>query len=462
MKKTITLAIAFLMNVVVFAQAPEMMSYQAVIRDAADNLVASSPIGMKISILQGSPSGIAAYVETHTPTSNQNGLISIEIGNGTIVSGDFAAIDWTNGPYFVKSETDPTGGTSYTITGISQLLSVPYALHAGNAYWEKHPTQDKVRYTGQVGVRGYPGSHDTLVDLKIYSLPEPFSEGTIRLTGTNENTSYSQWTDLKSSYDGYITSSKFSIYTRNKGEMNENFVINSLGYTGIGISSPVANFHLQNRGFSNLLIESTGSVEDASVWLKNPSKTWRLHGDQNDDNKFKIGLWTDYSETGGLVELQHAMTIDTSGNVGIGTSSPSSLFHVFGLANKHLLTLSTNSSTQPYSTFTSRTITFRDTISSAFIGLTYEPPSSSLSINNEPTIGFYTAASQGPNRHFNIRFNGANRFTVSGNGVTSINSIMKLIPRNSVPSNPEKGWIYFNNTTNKLMVFDGNIWQSCW
>ena len=75
---------------------------------------------------------------------------------------------------------------------------------------------------------------------------DPFSEGTIRLKGTNNNSSYSQWTDLKSSYDGYQTSSKFSIYTRDQGQMNENFVINSLGFTGIGVSSPVANFHLQN------------------------------------------------------------------------------------------------------------------------------------------------------------------------------------------------------------------------
>lgn len=88
---------------------------------------------MQISILQGSASGTAVYIETQEPTTNANGLVSIEIGDGTIVSGDFTTIDWTNGPYFIKTETDPTGGTSYTITGTSQLLSVPYALHAKTA-----------------------------------------------------------------------------------------------------------------------------------------------------------------------------------------------------------------------------------------------------------------------------------------------------------------------------------------
>ncbi|MEA3508406.1 MAG: FISUMP domain-containing protein, partial [Synergistota bacterium] len=78
-------------------------------------------------------SGTAVYVETQTPTTNVNGLVSIEIGAGTVQSGDFTTIDWANGPYFIKTETDPAGGTNYTITGTSQLLSVPYALHAKSA-----------------------------------------------------------------------------------------------------------------------------------------------------------------------------------------------------------------------------------------------------------------------------------------------------------------------------------------
>jgi hypothetical protein len=115
-----------------FAQSPEKMSYQAVIRDASDNLVTNQTVGMQISILQGSASGTAVYEETQTPTTNANGLVSIELGTGT-TSDDFTTIDWANGPYFIKTETDPTGGTNYTITGTSQLLSVPYALYAANA-----------------------------------------------------------------------------------------------------------------------------------------------------------------------------------------------------------------------------------------------------------------------------------------------------------------------------------------
>lgn len=136
MNKLYTIAIALLISLCVFAQVPEKMSYQAVIRNASNNLVTSTAVAMQISILRGSTSGTAVYVETQTPTTNANGLVSIELGSGTVVSGNFSNINWANGPYFVKTETDPdgaTGGISYTIAGTSQLLSVPYALYAANA-----------------------------------------------------------------------------------------------------------------------------------------------------------------------------------------------------------------------------------------------------------------------------------------------------------------------------------------
>jgi microcystin-dependent protein len=132
MKKYYTILAALVLSIGVFAQSPEKMSYQAVIRDGENNLVTDTQIGMQISILQGDANGSAVYTETQLPTTNANGLVSIEIGAGA-TSDDFSAIDWASGPYFVKTETDPAGGTTYTITGTSQLLSVPYALHAKTA-----------------------------------------------------------------------------------------------------------------------------------------------------------------------------------------------------------------------------------------------------------------------------------------------------------------------------------------
>jgi hypothetical protein len=146
MKNIFTVTIALILTVGTFAQAPEKMSYQAVVRDASNQLVQTQAVGMQISILQGGATGVPVYVETQTPSTNANGLVSLEIGTGIVVSGNFTTIDWANNTYFIKIETDPTGGTNYTITGTNQLMSVPYALHAKTA--ESITNTDKF-YLGQ-------------------------------------------------------------------------------------------------------------------------------------------------------------------------------------------------------------------------------------------------------------------------------------------------------------------------
>ena len=133
MKKVYTFFLAVILTAICLAQAPQKMSYQAVIRDAGGTLVQSHAVGMRIQILQTSEFGAAVYVETHATSTNANGLVTLEIGSGNVVLGTFAGINWAAGPYFIKTETDPTGGTSYSIMGTSQLLSVPYALYAKTA-----------------------------------------------------------------------------------------------------------------------------------------------------------------------------------------------------------------------------------------------------------------------------------------------------------------------------------------
>ncbi|WP_374463128.1 beta strand repeat-containing protein [Chryseobacterium sp.] len=115
------------------SQAPEKMSYQAVMRNGSGQLLANQAIAVKVSILQGSPAGAAVYSERLTGNTNANGLISLEIGTGTVLTGTFSTIDWPAGSYYLKTETDPAGGINYTIAGTSQLLSVPYAMYAKSA-----------------------------------------------------------------------------------------------------------------------------------------------------------------------------------------------------------------------------------------------------------------------------------------------------------------------------------------
>ncbi|AZA78733.1 collagen-like protein [Chryseobacterium sp. G0186] len=115
------------------SQAPEKMSYQAVIRNGSGQLLSNQAIAIRLSILQGSAAGPSVYSERLTGNTNANGLVTLEIGTGTVLSGTFSTIDWPTGSYYLKTETDPSGGTTYTITGTSQLLSVPYAMYAKSA-----------------------------------------------------------------------------------------------------------------------------------------------------------------------------------------------------------------------------------------------------------------------------------------------------------------------------------------
>lgn len=150
MKKITTFLFAIIIATGVFAQSPDKMSYQTVIRNAGGSLV-NGPVGIKISILQGSISGSAVFVETHTLNTNVNGLATLTIGNGANISGTIAGIDWSAGPYFIKTETDPTGGTSYTIVGTSELQSVPYALHSKGG-WTKTGNDISSPNSGNVGI----------------------------------------------------------------------------------------------------------------------------------------------------------------------------------------------------------------------------------------------------------------------------------------------------------------------
>ena len=131
MKKLLTLLAAFSIVLTLQAESPEKISYQAIIRNTKGELVKNQSIGMKISIyFYNKTMPVTSYAETHTPTTNENGLVSIEIGTGKVVTGVFADLDWAAKAYYLKTEIDPGGRTSYSITSDTQILSVPYALHA--------------------------------------------------------------------------------------------------------------------------------------------------------------------------------------------------------------------------------------------------------------------------------------------------------------------------------------------
>jgi hypothetical protein len=152
MRKIILLVLTVFTVPNIWSQSPEKMSYQAVIRDSDNTLITDAVVGTQISILQGSANGVVVYEEEHSIMTNGNGLLSLEIGTGTPLNGSFTTIDWSNGPYYIRTATDPMGGNNYAIVSTSQMLSVPYALYAATA-GNNTPGPE-----GPQGIQGPPGN----------------------------------------------------------------------------------------------------------------------------------------------------------------------------------------------------------------------------------------------------------------------------------------------------------------
>ena len=112
---------------------PQAISYQAVARDAQGKVIAAQTIGVKVEILKGSASGEVVFSETHNPTSSRTGTVNLLIGQGSPVTGEFAAIDWGGDTYYLQLSMDVAGGSNYQLVSTTQMLPVPYALYAAKA-----------------------------------------------------------------------------------------------------------------------------------------------------------------------------------------------------------------------------------------------------------------------------------------------------------------------------------------
>jgi len=126
MKRVIFLFFSLFVNILIFAQSPESINYQAIVRNNTNQPLQNTEIQVQFDIIQSDITGTVVYSETQTDTTNDFGLINLEIGNGSILSGNFSDIDWANGPFFLNVKIDY--GNGLTDLGTQKLISVPYAL----------------------------------------------------------------------------------------------------------------------------------------------------------------------------------------------------------------------------------------------------------------------------------------------------------------------------------------------
>lgn len=244
MKNSIRISLAVLLfsiNCVLYAQAPQKFSYQAVIRNSADQLVSNQQVGVRVSILQGNASGSNVFSELHNPTTNANGLISLQIGTGSNISGSMASINWSNGPFFIKTETDPQGGSNYTITGTTELMSVPYALFSANANLPSGTAVGEMLYwNGNSWVAVAPGvNNQTLTFCNGVPTWGPCPSSTISVTAC----------------DSYVWANNGQTYTT------------SGTYTGnsVGGITPTLNLTITPSSTNTTTVSATGSY----TWANN-------------------------------------------------------------------------------------------------------------------------------------------------------------------------------------------------
>ena len=310
MKKIVLLwliTIVFIVDLI--SQAPNLMSYQAVIWDASGNLVSEKMVSIKISILQGSVTGTSVYSETHKVQTNINGLVSLTIGGGTNSTGKISDIYWGGGSYFLKTETDPTGGNSYTITGISQLMSVPYSFFSGmtgNIQTTKPGLPGQVLKLDEQGKPFWSGSSFPIVSNQMVSLTSCTASLTVNVSDDGGSLVTSRGVVWSTSPNPTITSSKV-IEGNGKGSFSTTlpnlapnttyyiraFATNEVGtgygseikvttFTGTAIPTvttiPISEITSTTAKSGGIVIGDCGSVVTARgvVWSTSPNPTISL------------------------------------------------------------------------------------------------------------------------------------------------------------------------------------------
>jgi len=295
MKKTILSIVGLAISYLTFAQAPQSFQYQAVVRDINGVALINQPVDFQLSIILGLPTNPAEYVETHTDTTNNFGIVTLSIGNGTVVSGIFSAISWGTNSHFLKVEADL--GSGLINMGTTQLLSVPYALYsetAGNV--TMYTAGNGISIAGNVITNTAPDQIVNLTGAGSTSVTGIYPNFTIN--STDANTTYSAGTGID------VTGTTITNTAPDQ----------PVAITGTGATSVTGTY-------PNFTISSTDNVNDADADATNEIQVLSISNDTMYLSNGGSVFMGNYSDT--LWKKSGNSIYNTnSDNVGVGINNP--------------------------------------------------------------------------------------------------------------------------------------------
>ena len=276
-----------LVSLVLFSQSPERINYQSIVRDLAGNVIQNQPISLRMSILSDSINGTIVYQETFQPTTNNFGLVNIKIGQGTPVIATISSVDWSNGPFFLESAVDVTGGTNYIVVSTSQFMSVPYALYASESPLDTTLVQNMIDNSvtnidsSTVASWGYIDSSSIMILINNNSLDSAAVQNMINSSITNvDSSTVASWGYLdSSSIVALISNSNIdSSSVANWGYLDSVSIQNMINNSSVNVDSAmIANFgfvagphtidtdtQIDSTGIANYGFVTTSQILDSS------------------------------------------------------------------------------------------------------------------------------------------------------------------------------------------------------
>jgi hypothetical protein len=436
-----------MLSVLMAQTPPQAFKYQAVCRDVNGNPIINQAVKFKIGIVQGSINGNMVYTEYQLDTTNAYGVSNLEIGRGTSLNGTFSNINWANGPYFINLAFDPAGGNAFVSLGVQELLSVPYALYAGSS--------NTPGPQGPAGPQGVSITNSWVQGDSLFvalSNSQTLNTGHVRgATGANGAQGPAGSSGV-SVVNTWVQGDSLFVALSNSQTLNAGHVRGAQGpgsnySAGTGIS--IANNVITNTAPDQVVsIQGSGAAtvtgtypnftvnsSDTTMWRRSTNSIYHLGrvgiGKTNDIGPHILDLGGRYIQ----------LAKDSSGEAGLVKNIP---LHTPGYDGSIILGFVANYSTVE--------------LHHQLGGYSGGPNASNFYTTFNTSEGGVDAGERmriAPNGNVGIGTSNPQRDL-------HINDVMRLQPRNTAPSNPSKGDIYFDNISNKLRVYDGNTWQNCW